>query len=217
MHRMIVALLLAATLLIAPAASAEFYTGLRLTGMGNFCGDMELIEDSGFYTYREFVVGFGDEIQGEVSFGFNSMSLEEQIDEEEEGERRYFYDKETYSARMFGVAGFYPIQQTESFRLDGGLRFQYYSMQYTSEDAYWDDSLNTEDVAINGWAIGPVARAQWRVAGGKVAIGPEVYLKYGSYTMTQEGTYDDEPYEEEDVHISAWNVDYSLRADFYFD
>lgn len=219
MHRMIVALLVAATLLIAPAASAELYTGLRLTGMGNLTGDMELIEDSGFYTYREFVVGFGDEIQGEVSFGYNSLTIDEQVDEQVEEEGRFSCcGTDTYSAMMFGIAGFYPLQQTKSFRLDGGLRFQYYSMKYTWEDIeYTRYDPDTEEIAVGGWAVGPVARAQWRVAGGKVGIGPEIYLKYGNYTVTEKGTYCDEPYEEEDEHITSWNLDYSFRADFYFD
>ncbi len=215
MHRAIVALLVAATLLIAPAASAELYTGLRLTGMGNINGDMELMGDSGFLTYREFVVGFGDEIQGEVSFGFDSMTVEEQVDEEDDG--RFYYDKETYSAMMFGLAGFYPLKLTPSFRFDGGLRFQYYSVKYSSEEEYARSSTNTEDIAIGGWAVGPVARAQWRVAGGKIGIGPEIYLKYGSYTVTSEETYGGEQYDRPDEKVSAWNLDYSLRADFYFD
>ena len=218
MHRVLFVALIAAALLIAPAASAETYTGLRLVGNGSYNGDLELMEDLGFYTAREFVVGFGDEIQGEFGFGFSSMTGECTGDDDEPS-RFINEDKATYSCMTFSLAGFYPIMgEAGDDRVDVGLRFSYLNAKSKYEEDYLDRSQSEEEeYGVSGWSIGPVARGQWRCCNDRIGFGPEVALKYGSYTMTEEGLYYDEPYEEDDSYLKGWNLEYSLRFDFFFD
>ncbi len=218
MHRVLFVTLITAALLIAPAASAETYTGLRLVGNGSYNGDLELMEDLGFYTAREFVVGFGEEIQGEVGFGFSNMSGECKCEDDEYPERFISEDKATYSCMTFSLAGFYPIMgEAGDDRVDVGLRFSYLNAKATYEDGSYDRADEEDEYGVSGWSIGPVARGQWRCCNDRIGFGPEVALKYGSYTMTQEGEYYGTPYEDDDSYLKGWNLEYSLRFDFFFD
>lgn len=223
MHRVLFVTLIAAALLIAPAAMAETYVGLRLVGEGTLNGDLEPIPDAGFYTAREFYVGFGEEIQGELSFGFDTMSTEYASEDEEYPERGEFeyYDKVSYSLMTFGLAGFYPIQgEAGGNRIDLGLRFRYMSASWEDETDYWnrDDDMEKNEYGASGWSIAPVMRAQWRCCNDRVGIGPEVGLKYGSYTLTETYTYPgDDPHDYPDHDVSGWSLEYSLRFDFFFD
>ncbi len=218
MHRVLFVTLIAAALLIAPAASAETYTGLRLVGNGSYNGDLELMEDLGFYTTRELVVGFGEEIQGEFGFGFSSMSGECTDEDEEYPERFISEDKATYSCMTFSLAGFYPVMGgAGEDRVDVGLRFAYLNAKakYESDDYYRADFEN--EYGVSGWSIGPVARGQWRCCNDRIGFGPEIALKYGSYTMTECEVYWGEEYECPDSYLKGWNLEYSLRFDFFFD
>ncbi len=221
MHRVLFVTLIAAALLIAPAASAETYVGMRLLGDGTFNGDLEPIPDAGFYTAREFVVGFGDEIQGEFSFGFDSMSTEYTTEDEELPDRFDNYDSVKYKLMTFGLAGFYPIKgEAGGNRVDVGVRFRYVSASWEDATDYYgrSDTDEENEYGMSGWSIGPVLRAQWRCCNNRIGIGPEVGIKYGSYTLTESYTYPgDDPYEYPDHTVTGWNLDYSLRFDFFFD
>ncbi len=218
MHRVLFVMLVAAALLIAPTASAETYTGLRLVGTGSYNGDLEILNDSGFLTAREFVVGFGDKIQGEFGIGFGNMSVECACDDEDIAARIINENKGDYSSMTFGLAGFYPVAgDVGGNRVDVGMRFSYVSASSKYEDDYYGRADFESEYGFSGWSIGPVMRALWRCANDRIGIGPEVALKYGSYTLTEEGQYWGEPYEEDDINITAWNLEYALRFDFYFD
>jgi len=222
MHRVLFVTLIAAALLIAPAASAETYVGMRLLGDGTFNGDLEPIPDAGFYTAREFVVGFGDEIQGEFGFGFDTVSTEYKGDDEEHPDRDFdYFDKVSYKLMTLSLAGFYPIQGgAGENRIDVGLRFRYLSASWEDVTDYYgrDDDLEKNEYGVSGWSIGPVMRAQWRCCNDRIGIGPEIGIKYGSYTKTQTYTYPgSEPSDSPDHSISGWTLDYSLRFDFFFD
>ena len=223
MHRVLFVTLMAAALLIAPAASAETYVGLRLLGDGTFNGDLEPIPDAGFYTAREFVVGFGNEIQGEFSLGFDSISTERCDDDDVDPERGDFdsYDTVKYKLLTLGAAGFYPIKgEAGGNRIDVGLRFRYLSASWEDATDYYGRSETDEEneYGVSGWSIGPVMRAQWRCCNDRIGIGPEVGIKYGSYTATATYTYPgSDPYEYPDHTISGGNLEYSLRFDFFFD
>jgi hypothetical protein len=218
MHRVLFVTLVAAALLIAPTASAGMYTGLRLVGAGNANGDLEILDDAGFFTAREFVLGFGDKIQGEFGFGFDNMSVECACDDEIIPERIISEDKGTYSFMSFAIAGFYPVAgEVDGNRIDIGMRFSYMSAKSKYEGGYGvRDDFETE-YGTSGWSIGPVMRARWMCANDRLGIGPEVALKYGSYTLTEKGKYWGDPYDEPDGDVSTWNLEYSLRFDFFFD
>lgn len=221
MHRVLFATLIAAALLIAPAASAETYVGIRLVGDGTFNGDLEPIPDAGFYTARELVVGFGDEIQGEFGFGYDSVSTECCGDDEGYPERFDNYDTVKYKLLTLGLAGFYPIQgEAGENRVDVGLRFRYVSASWEDATDYYNrnDTDEINEYGMSGWSIGPVMRAQWRCCNDRVGFGPEVGFKYGSYTNTESYTYPGEdPSDAPDRKVSGWTLDYSLRLDFFFD
>ncbi len=217
MHRVLFVTLIVAALLIAPAASAETYTGIRLVGAGSYNGDLELTDDSGFFTAREFVVGFGDEIQGEFGFGFDNMSAECTCDDNYP-QRFINDDKATYSFMTLSLAGFYPISgEPGGNRIDVGLRFAYLNAKATYETDSYNRADEEYELGVSGWSIGPVMRAQWRCANDRIGIGPEVALKYGSYTLTDEGVYYGDPWEDPEANVTAWNLEYSLRLDFFFD
>jgi len=219
MHRVLFVTLIAAALLIAPAASAEMYTGLRLTGLGNSNGDLEILEDAGFYTAREFVIGFGDEIQGEFGFGYSSLSVECQDDDDDPPPERVIdADEASTSVMTFALAGFYPVMgEAGGNRLDVGLRFSYLTAKYEEKGGYYARDDFEEEYGVSGWAIGPVMRGQWRCCNDRIGFGPEVALKYSSYTLTGEGLYWGDPWEDDDSYVKGWSLDYSLRFDFFFD
>lgn len=205
MRRGLVLCLVALLMASAGVASAETYLGLRFGGNGNFEYADGPMCDSGWFTHREFAVGFGEEIQGEASLGWSSWS--ETYDPSEGGSRE---DMETtWSIMHFGVAGFYPIMEGSSYRVDVGARFQYHSGSAESDGYLRADYSQS----LSGWTIGPLVRGAWQVGSLPVTFGPEVFVKYTSLTYTDEceGCYDDE------YDISAFDIDYGFRLDFHFD
>jgi len=208
MHRGLVLCLVALLMVSAGVASAETYLGLRFGGNGNFeYADGGPMCDSGWFTHREFAVGFGDEIQGEVSLGWNSWT--ESYDPSEGGSRE---DVEmSWSGMHFGVAGFYPMMEGSSYRVDVGGRFQYHTGSMTSDNYIYRDG--DYEVKLSGWTIGPVMRGSWWLGDLPLTFGPEVFVKYSSltYTDTCEDCWDYE------TDVSAFGIDYGFRLDFHFD
>ncbi len=209
MHRGLVLCLVALLMVSAGVASAETYLGLRFGGNGNFeYADGGPMCDSGWFTHREFVVGFGDEFQGEASLGWSSWN--ESYDPSEGGSRA---DVETsWSVMHFGVAGFYPMMEGSSYRVDVGGRFQYHSGTITS-DNYIYVREDEHEQKLSGWTVGPLLRGSWWLGDLPLTFGPEVFVKYTSLTYTDvRGEYYDEEYD-----VSAFDIDYSFRLDFHFD
>ena len=207
MHRGLVLCLVALLMVSAGVASAETYIGLRFGGNGNFEYAGGPMVDSGWFTHREFAVGFGDKIQGEASLGWSSWS--ESYDPTEGGRGD---DKETnWSVMHFGIAGFYPMMEGSSYRVDVGGRFQYHSGSAESDNYLYRDGEYKK--TLSGWTIGPVVRGSWWLGDLPLTFGPEVFLKYTSLTFNDfcDGCYD------YDYDISALDIDYSFRLDFHFD
>ncbi len=208
MRRGLVLVTVAAVLLVAGSASAGLYASYRMTGFGNYAnlGDWSYLWDTGVFNGASVAIGFGEEIQGEVSLGYHSESVTE--DAEEETRADYEYNP---SMMTFGVAGFYPIMQKESMRMDVGLRFEYISLSAETVGGYYGDYTDK----LSGFCVGPVARHQWWLTD-SVAFGPEIYIKYASFTTETE--YEDGGSREsvDGPDISGLAIDYSLRLDFMF-
>ncbi len=212
MHRGLVLCLVALLMVSAGVASAETYVSLRFAGNGSYLHSSGPLYDAGLFTYRELAVGFGDEIQGEVSLGWNALT--QTWDESDSGAFRDNDEEETWSALVFGVAGFYPIMDGSSYRVDVGARFQFVS---GSETWTWEptDQENTE--SLSGWTFGPLVRGAWQLGDLPVTFGPEACLKYSSLTYLDERTQNGDVYFEDEYDISGFNIDYSFRLDFHFD
>lgn len=219
MRRSLGLALVAALLLGAGTASAGVYASLRLTGTGNYNLDSYTVSrqggpslwDSGLECYKEVAVGFGDKIQGEVSFGFSNLKYEEAIEEESTREDSRAWTENWWT---LGAAGYYPIADGKSWTMDAGLRFQYHnaSVEYSEPVG---DTESSSKFGVKGWSVGPVLRHRWLLAGGAIAIGPEIYPKYTS--MKSEWEYSNRDTSTEDgPDISAMDIEYSFRMDFFF-
>ena len=204
MRRTLVFGLVVALMVIAGTASAGTYASLRMTGQANYVPYNTLeyyLSDTGTFGAKEVAIGFGDDLQGEVSLGYNSITLKP----EDNGERDD--DEITASMLTLGLAGFYPIYQTPNVRLDLGARFQYMSWKLEGPYMYRADY----EATFSGWALGAVARHQWMLTDA-IAIGPEIYLKYLSLTAEEDYTVG----ADQSTDISGFGIDYSLRFDFMF-
>lgn len=210
MRRGLVLCMAVVLVLVAGTASAKIYTGLRFTGNGNYDIGGSKYWDSGFTTFREFAVGFGDEIQGEVSIGFSKMNWAE--DDYEVPERND--DEESWSCVSFGLAGFYPIVTGSIYRIDAGGRFSYYS---ASNEDTWEPTEQTWTEEFSGWSLGPLVRGSWRLGDSPITIGPEVCLKYTKLKFTDVTMAHGEELYSSEADISGFAVDYSFRVDFYFE
>jgi hypothetical protein len=226
MRRGLVLCLVLAIMVAAGTASAEVYASLRLVGNGNFFlrgslledGTLSIVNDSGVYTAKEVAIGFGDTFQGEVSFGFDSLTateedvwiddLYEEVDEFEESSGSWWV----------GAAGFYEVLATRNATVDVGLRFQYLgaSTKVTITDEGSEGELKFE---AKGWSVGPVLRHTWMLFDDKIGVGPEVSLRYTSATSELTTSSSDRPrasVTEDGPEYKAWDIDYSLRMDFFF-
>jgi hypothetical protein len=212
MHRGLVLCLVALLMASAGVASAETYIGLRFAGNGNFDYLDGPVYDSGWYTYREFVVGYGDKFQGEVSIGWSSVGLtwaDHGGSYRDDGD-----EQESWSAIQFGLAGFYPVMEGSSYRVDAGARFQYHSGSNTWE---WAPTEQEDTEELSGWSFGPLVRGSWWLGDLPVTLGPEVYLKYTSLKYTYDRSQSGESFYDEEYDVSGFNVDYGFRLDFHFD
>ena len=220
MRRGLLVGLVVALLLVAGTASAGMYASLRITGNGNYnpyslIPQMykqyysSLASDTGFFNFKEVAVGFGEELQGEVSIGYSTF--------------KYSYDSpetradEELSMTWYtiGLAGFYPVMETENCLIDAGLRFQLHSAKIKDVYDYGDRDEWTDTWSASGWSVGPVIRHHWMLADGAIAIGPEIYPKYSSFSTKYE--YENGSSGDSDgPDLSGFAIDYSLRMDFYF-
>ncbi len=210
MRRGLVLCMAVVLVLAAGTASAKIYTGLRFTGNGNYDLGYSKYWDSGFTTSREFAVGFGDEFQGEVALGFGKMNWV--VDDYEEPSRNN--DEESWGWHSFGLAGFYPIMEGSIYRIDAGGRFTYYSSSHIDT---WEPTEQEWTQEFSGWSFGPLVRGSWQLGSSPIMIGPEVCLKYTKLTYLKESIAHGEVCDSEEYDISGFSVDYSFRADFYFE
>jgi len=211
MHRGLVLCLVALLMVSAGVASAETYLGLRFGGYGNYIHASGPMWDAGLFTYREFAVGFGDKIQGEVSLGWNTVN--QTWDDPDEVDLRG-NEEDSASALVFGVAGFYPIMDGSSYRVDAGARLQF--LNYTNTWT-WDPTDQEDTTKFSGWSFGPLVRGAWELGDLPVTFGPEACLKYTSLTYTYERAQNGDIFYDEEVDASGFSIDYSFRLDFHFD
>jgi hypothetical protein len=215
-------------MVVAATASADVYASLRIVGNGNFFlrgslmedGALEMVNDSGLYMAKEVAIGFGDTFQGEVALGFDSLTatqkdvtiwMDDEYFEVDEAE-------ESSSTWWVGAAGFYKVLETQNAKVDVGLRFQYLSAHsgVTLSEGGYDVEMNFD---ASGFAIGPVVRHTWMIFDDTVGIGPEVSLRYTTATSEIEMVYPDmarASLTEDGPEYTAWDIDYSLRMDFFF-
>jgi hypothetical protein len=228
MRRGLVLCLVLAIMVAAGTASAEVYASLRLVGNGNFFlrgsllddGTLEIVNDSGVYTAKEVALGFGETFQGEVSFGFDSLTATQKdvgvwMDDEYVEVDEF---EESAGSWWIGAAGFYEVLATQNATIDAGLRFQYLgaSTKATVKDGGEEGELKFE---AKGWSVGPVVRHTWMLFDDKIGIGPEVSLRYTSATSEFTTSYTGglrASVTEDGPEYKAWDIDYSLRMDFFF-
>jgi hypothetical protein len=113
----------------------------------------------------------------------------------------------------FGLTGLYKLVDPDPIELDVGLRFQLHSATWDIKQVV-DELESTDEEEATGWSFGPLARARWYFADGAVGLGPEMYLKYTS--LTYKWSVDDEEEPREDDDLSSWDIEYSLRLEFFF-
>jgi hypothetical protein len=220
MRRGLIICLVAAIMLAAGSASAGMYASLRMTGGGNYyltnpfyyyygrqyC--CTISEDKGLFDNKELAIGFGDKVQGEISFGFNSKTEAWAWESDRENTDDY-----KFSSWNVGIAGFYPVAEGDMWRVDAGLRFKYMAMKAENEWAY--DRDGTDTYTMNGFSVGPVVRHTWFLADGAIGIGPEVGIKYSSFKTENEWDYS-RTESEDGPDITGIDFEYSLRLDFFF-
>jgi len=198
-------------LLGVPAlARADLYAGVRFPGEQNYFADAVGLNDSGNFSRREVIIGYGDGIQGELTLGFGSLKGE--VDTPEEEERGGFSSDMEASEFTLGVAGFYPLHQGQWYRIDGGLRFTYTTCSGESDiPAARGD--NTHSLDCSGFSIGPTVRGRWMITD-YVALGPELTLKFTSLECDEEWVYGGETASEIGSSFSAWGLDCAVRLEF---
>jgi len=220
MRRALAVGVIVVVMLVACSASAQMYASLRMTGTGNYDIISSMMMsmyrpmygigpcDTGLFNYKEVALGYGEEFQGELSFGFSTFKYTW----EEQGE--YRFDQElSFNWFNIGIAGFYEILETENSTVDFGLRFQWHSASIN--DDYSEDY--SDKWSASGWSIGPVFRHNWALADGAITIGPEIYPKYTSVTSEIESTFPGRDTQTSDgPKATAFDIDYSLRMDFHF-
>jgi hypothetical protein len=82
-----------------------------------------------------------------------------------------------------------------------------------------DSGLYMAKEVATGFAVGPVVRHTWMILDDKIGIGPEVSLRYTTATSEIEMVYPDmgrTTITEDGPEYTAWDIDYSLRMDFFF-
>jgi len=224
MNRGLVFCVLALMLLGASVASAGegWYGGLRLAGYATsvdiedgVCRDYYIETDAdGLFDYTEMTFGKSfEKFDGEISFGMARFSAKYEGDSE--GERQYDYDN-SLMMYTFGLTGLYHVSPPSSFSLDAGLRFQLHSMSFETESEGGYRQTYTYTDKYSGWSVGPVVRGRWWFAGDSMALGPEIYLRYTSMTHEMTWDYDSRADVEEEIDLSEFVTEYSVRLDFYF-
>lgn len=208
-------LIIALVLLMASAASAQWYLGVKLAGTADdevlFEGwywdrDMLSGDNDGIIDNSQIILGYGlDAMDVELSLGYSKETLK--YDDPSGGR----YDEEmNYSKYVLGLTGFYHLTGNETVALDAGLRFQLEGETWDYEESMsrykWEDKLS-------GWAAGPVFRGRWYLGDGGLALGPEVFFKYTSKTYEEDYDSSRADYE---LDVSGMGFEYALRLDFMF-
>jgi len=194
MRRGLMVALVAGMMLVACAAQAEMYGSLR------FAGPMNM---------KEFAIGMqSGSLGGEISVGYAKGSITDldNIDEELDGV------EPELSIMSFGGTLFMQIAGDDRYGFDVGVRYQYLSFggKITIPDMETrDEELEAK---LSGWSAGPLLRGRWMLVEDSIAIGPEIYFKYSSYSTELEAMGDsvDGP------GATGMELEYSLRMDFYF-
>ncbi len=195
MRRGLMVALVAAMLLTACTAQADFYGSLRYAGTFNL---------------KEFAFGMqSDAFGAEVALGYSKLTITdlENLDEDLEGL------EPTASLMSLGGAAFFQIAGDERYGFDVGARAQYMTM---SVEADFSDVDKADDETIKAtlscFAVGPVLRGRWFLVEDSIALGPEIYFKYAMWSSDFEafGESGDGP------GATVMELEYSLRMDFYF-
>ena len=192
MRRFLLLCVVAAIALTAGTASAQWHLGIRMVGSGNYfpympalsAGDPMPLMDAGLFGYKEFIVGYGDKIQGEATFAYDSLDSTLDMDGTDvESGMGWWY---------LGVAGHYRLMEGDGYDMTAGLRFQYGSAELTSDYGYVD-SMPVTDMSYTGTTsqFSVPLRFNWYFADGKIGIGPEVAFKYTTGSTELEFTPED--------------------------
>lgn len=194
MRRGLMVALVVGVMLVACAAQATTYASLRFAGPLNM---------------KEFAIGMqSGTLGGEVALGYAKGSLTDldNLSEDLDGV------EPELSIMSLGGTLFMQIMGTSDYGFDVGVRYQY--MSFGGKITIPDMMTRDEELkaTLSGWAAGPLLRGRWYLVDDSIAIGPEIYFKYSSYSTELEamGESLDGP------GATGMELEYSLRMDFYF-
>ena len=117
------------------------------------------------------------------------------------------------SLMSLGGAVFFQIAGDERYGFDIGARGQYMTVSgevdLSGLEVREDETIKA---TLSGLAFGPVLRGRWYLVEDSIALGPEIYFCYSSWSTELEafGESADGP------GATILNLEYSLRMDFYF-
>lgn len=198
-------------MLLAFTANGEFYAGIRFPGAQNYFSDVTGLQDSGDFSRREIIIGYGDRIQGEITLGFGTLSGEV---ETSDGEKNAFSGDVELHDFSFGVAGYYPVMQREWYRIDAGLRLSFMSCN-DERDVPVGRQESVYSLGCSGMTIGPTIRGRWMITD-YIALGPEATLKYKTLSCDEQWTHEGDVIEDKESSFGAWGLDYAVRLEFMF-
>jgi hypothetical protein len=229
MRRVLLFCLVAAMVLGAGTASAQWNVGLRMVGTGNYfpylpimqamqdegLGMGMVVADVGLFGYKEFIVGYrADALCFEGSFAFDKFGSEWTVDTDEIREIVTIEDDLTWW--YAGGAIFYSFMQGEGYNAGVGFRYQYGASDLTHTEPY---GLR-EDVeySITGTTsqFSVPIRFMWRPGGGKFAIGPEVAFKYMTGSTEYEMSMGGQSQSIDGPEYTGFDTEYSLMMKFMF-
>jgi len=186
----------ALVLFAAGSASAGAYGSLRYAGTFNL---------------KEFALGVqAGSFGGEVAVGYSKTTIEDLALFEALGILQDGSINPEVSVMSVGGAMFLQVLGNEDYGFDVGARGQYYSFSVETEfPEVRDETVKT---TFSGWAAGPVLRGRWYLVEDSFSLGPEIYLKYSSFSSDVEAYGESE----EGPSTTTLELEYSMRADFYF-
>lgn len=240
MNRGLIFGLVAVVLLVAGVASAsDWYAGVGFGGMCNYWvhpywygstgyDGFEAAEpfwyidhtEYGLFDYRQIFVGLDkDPWNFELGLGWSGFTYSQNEDLEGGEYRADVEYTEGVSWYDFNLAGLYKVMEPDPIELNVGLRFQLHNAKWDWDTKYMgEEAVPTGSEKISGWSMGPLVRARWYFGDGALALGPEVYAKYTSLSYE----YEYLPYgarvehETQEADLSGFNLEYSLRLEFFF-
>lgn len=228
MRRSLAVLVVAVVVLAAGSASAQWHLGLRMVGTGNYFPTVAASDEdpmptieTGIFGYKEFLVGYGESLYGELSFAYDDLKMTEKADEDDP-------DAEDCESGLnwwyFGVAGFYKFMEGDGYDAAIGARYQYGSSKLSSDyaDMPIDDDMTVEVKDFSYTAtmsqISVPIRFNWYMADGKFAIGPEVAFKYTTGSTEYEYTLPTPPRADtkDGPEFTGMDTEFSLNLMFMF-